>query len=184
MPRPAAQEQDPDQLAGPAIITPLHVQDRHLSKVAGTPRGWRKRTPLEAYYDQGKLEGGNGKYDARTRKEAGTAYTALWDTAQSAGRDSTQAINLSRGTGGAGISHSQSDAIRSLIAVESHLGQRDRAIIRSVCGCGDEPHEAIAKISPDYTKATSARFRESLDALADALAAVRLRPGRMDMRVI
>lgn len=169
---------DPDEAAvqAPAVITPLHVRDRETSIVAGSPKGWRKWTPLEAAYEQGKLAGGNPRFDAARRFAAGQEYAKLWDTAQSSGRDSTQALNVSRG-GGSGLpmTQAQADAVRALVAIESRMGQRDRVIIRMVCGHGHFPSEAVALVSAGYMKATTPRFQEALDALVEAIDAVHRR---------
>jgi len=181
MPKPAIKD-DTQEPVGPAVVTALHVRDRPISKDAGAKLAWRKWTPLEAAFEHGKLSGGSPRYDAAARFAAGQHYASLWDTAQSSGRDSTQALNVSRGGGnGIPLSQAQSDAVKALVALHCHLGQRDRIIIRMVCGEGHFPSEAVATVSTDYAKATSARFRESLDALCEAFEAVRRGPGRMNV---
>lgn len=184
MTRPAKQpDQDQSEPVGPAVVTRLHVQNRPVSKEAGAKLAWVKWTPLEAAFEHGKLEGGDKRYSADARLAAGKHYTTLWDLAQSSGRDSTHALNVNRGGGnGLPLTQAQSDAIRSLVTIESHMGQRDRIICRMVLGQGHFPSEAVAMVSPDYTKATSPRFREALDALADALEAARKSPGKVNMR--
>jgi hypothetical protein len=175
-----------DEVQTPAKISELHVlgrpaTDRDMKPVTGK-QAWTKWTPLEAAYHGGKL-GEKDSSDARSRLNAGLTYSAIWDAAQSAGRDSTQALNISRGTGGGGFSQAQSDSIKALVTIDSHLGQRDRIIIRMTCGEGHFPSEAVAMVSPDYAKATTARFKEALDALADVLETVRRHPGRVSLRV-
>jgi hypothetical protein len=80
------------------------------------------------------------------------------------------------------LSQAQMDAMRELISVESHLGERDRKIIRMVCGFGEWPSKAVAMVSPDYEKATIPRFKESLDALIEAFETARRRPGQFGQR--
>jgi hypothetical protein len=160
------------------VVTPLHRQDRELTKVAGSPKAWSKWTPHEAAFNQGKLSGGNG-YTPEARFMAGQRYAEVWDAAQSAGRDSTQAQNISRGFGGGSISQAQSDAIKALVAIDSHMGQRDRIIIRMVCGEGYFPSEAVRLACGDYKDTVSARYREALDALVDAVEEARKVPGRV-----
>lgn len=160
---------EPDVVVTPSLITAMHVQDRETSKVAGAPRAWRRMSQLEAAYMQERL-GARDSNDARRRYEAGNMFTRLWDCAQSAGRDSTAAFDFV-GHGGSGIpiTIAQQAAIRHLVAIEMHLGQRDRTIIRAVCALGHSPAEAmtLARLCSD-TRVTP-RLCEALDALAEAL---------------
>lgn len=160
---------EPEEIQAPSLITPLHMQDRETSKVAGAPRAWRKITHLENAYQQERL-GQLDSNDARRRRFAGEAYTELWDCAQSAGRDSTAGFDARGGMGsGVPLTERQRAAISRLVAVEMHLGQRDRTIIRSVCAYGYSPAEAIARARLDKDTRVTARFCEALDALADAM---------------
>ena len=78
-------------------------------------------------------------------------------------------IAISKSGGTASLSQGQMSALRALAAVEARLGERDRAIIRMVCGEGFAPVEAVrAACGDDYKHTTAARFREALDALTDA----------------
>lgn len=181
-PNPKPQD---DGIDGPAVEDRLHVWERPATDDQMRPIigkfGCTKWTPLEAAYQNGKL-GDKDSSDARSRLNAGLTYSGIWDTAQSAGRDSTQALNVSRSSGGGSISQAQSDSIKALVAIESHLGQRDRIIIRMVCGEGHFPSEAVAMVSPDYAKATMPRFRESLDCLIEAIEKWRKNPKSFEMR--
>jgi len=187
MTRHAPAPQSDDEVVGPAVVSELHVLGRPATDKDNKPvigkTAWTKWTPLEAAYHNGKL-GEKDSSDARSRLNAGLTYASIWDTAQSGGRDSTQALNVSRSSGGGSTSQAQSDSIKALVAIDSHLGQRDRIIIRMVCGEGHFPSEAVAMVSPDYAKATTARFKEALDALADALETVRRNPRRANMEVV
>lgn len=157
-----------DAIEAPVLITPLHVQDRETSKVAGAPKGWRKLEPLEAAYAQDRL-GPKDSNAARDRYDAGRMFTRLWDASQSAGRDSTQAFDFCGGGQGVPLTLAQQSAIRRLVAIELHLGVRDRTIIRGVCAYGHNPSEAmeLAKLGRD-TRVTP-RLCEALDALCDAI---------------
>ncbi len=91
--------------------------------------------------------------------------------AQTTGRDSTQMVSISKSGGGATLGQSQLAALRALAAVEARLGERDRRIVRMVCGEGFAPVEAVrAACGEDYKHTIAARFREALDALAEGLA--------------
>jgi hypothetical protein len=171
------------EVASPSKITKLHVRarpalDDKMRPITGKT-AWTKWTPLEAAFQNGKLQGGDSKYSPIDRFNAGKKYEEIWDLAQSAGRDSTQAFCISRGFGGGSIGQTQSDAVTALVRVDSHLSQRDRIIIRMVCGEGHFPSEAVAMVSADYVKATAARFREALDSLIEAFEKVRKQPGRV-----
>lgn len=172
----------PTEPMGPAKETGLHVwarpaTDDNMRPIVGK-MACVKWTPLEAAFNQGKLQGGSSKYAPKARFDAGMKYAEIWDTAQSSGRDSTQALNISRSTGGGSISQSQSDAVKALVSVESHLSQRDRIIIRMVCGQGYFPSEAVRTVCEDYRDTVSARFREALDGLIEAFELARKGPGR------
>lgn len=181
-----ASKQDDMEIVGPAVETRLHVWERPATDDQMRPiigkTACTKWTPLEAAYQNGKL-GDKDSSDARSRLNAGLTYSSIWDAAQSAGRDSTQALNVSRSSGGGSISQAQSESIKALVAIESHLGQRDRIIIRMVCGEGHFPSEAVAMVSPDYAKATMPRFREALDALDEAITKYRKNPKVVSMEV-
>jgi hypothetical protein len=182
MPKKSTRPRDLPQPEAPAVITPLHRKDRLISPTAGAPKGYRKLTPLEATYAKNQLAGGSERHLAQDRFDAGQRYSELFDLAQVTGRDSTQALNLSGGGAGLPLSVAQSEAITALVCVESHLGARDRQIIRMVCGMGNWPSEAVSQIySGDYKFTTMARFRESLDALIEAFETARRYPGRVKL---
>lgn len=165
-------DQDDDQPQGPAVSSELHQWNRKLFSENGKEiigkKGCRKWSPLEAAYARGQL-GALDSGMARDRLTAGLSYSTLYDTAQSAGRDSTQAFGASRSSGSGGIGNAQADAIMALVAIDSHMGSRDRLIVRSVCGEGHFPSEAVAMVAPGYAKATTPRFCEALDALCEAM---------------
>jgi hypothetical protein len=170
---------------GPAKITALHVLDRpatdgDMRPITGTA-AWRKLTHLQAAYRKGQLQGGK-KYTAEDRRDAGQDYTAIFDAAEAPGKDSTQALNAIRGGSGGSSSGALAKASSELACIHSHMGQRDREIIIKICGEGYSPAEAVRHVCGDYRDTVSARFREALDALCDAMTAARKRPGAVDMR--
>lgn len=159
-----------DEVLAPILLTPLHVQDRTLSKVAGSPQGWRKMSIIEHAYQHERL-GEKDSNAARDRLSAAVFFTKIWDCAQKAGRDSTASLNAG-GYGGSGapLSEAQQSAIRRLVAIEMHLGRNDRMIVRGVCAWGYTLNEAVhdlAKLQRDTR--VSGRVCEALDALADAI---------------
>lgn len=163
-----ARDDQPADIQGPAKILHLHVQDRETSKVAGAPRAWRKLSQLYNAYQLERL-GPLDSGEARSRLTAGEIFTKLWDTAQSAGRDSTQALDGAGSNGGTPLSEVQRAAIQRLVSIELHLGMRDRAIIRAVCAYGHSPREAMVMAKMPSDTRVTARFCEALDALADAV---------------
>jgi hypothetical protein len=168
---------DQETPQSPAKITALHRQDRELSTVAGAPKGWRKESVLQSVYDRGFLAGGSNRYSAMQRRDAGEAYSEIFDTAQASGRDSTQALNISRSHGGLPLSQAQATAIRHLVSIHSHMGERDRRIVWMVCGEGHWPSEAVRSVCADYRDTVPARFREALDSLIEAMEMARRQPG-------
>lgn len=168
-------------IQGPAIVGPLHTLDRpatdkDMKPITGTA-AWRKLTPLQAAFAKDQLAGGSERYTAADRYGAGQDYTAIFDAAQPGGRDSTQALNAISGGSRGSDSAARSKASSSLACIHSHMGHRDRQIIMLVCGEGYAPNEAIIRVlGRDYIKAVSARFREALDSLADAMEASRQKP--------
>jgi hypothetical protein len=168
-------------IEAPAIIGADHARDRAYvtdggSAIAGA-KAWRRLSPLEQAFLRGQLAGGAPRHDAQARFEAGKRYGEMFAIAQSTGRDSTDMDRISRSGGAHAISDGQAGAIRALIAVESRLGERDRAIVRLVCGFGFFPSEAVRQVCADYRHTIPARLREALDALVEAFAASRRERG-------
>jgi len=174
-----------EQPETPAKVTHLHVQDRAFRNDAGQivagQQAWRRLSPLEACYAKGQLAGGSDRYTAQARFDAGQRYSEIFLTAQSSGRDSTQALNVSRSGGGLPLSQAQSDAIRVLVTIHSHMGAKDRLIVTRVCGEGHFPSAAVREVCGDYRDTVSARFREALDGLIEAMETGRRDPGRVSM---
>lgn len=164
MPKSAQAE---EEIVGPAVITELHSHDRELTKVAGGARGWRKKTPLKAYYDNDRLD--QGIYTAEQRLIAGEKYADIWDACQTAGRDSTQALSRVSGRGLGNAILARMSASEALRYIHSGLSKRDRHIVESVCGKGEDIHIVIRRISPRYKHEVAVRFCEALDALIEAL---------------
>lgn len=175
---------DRDEIQSPAIVRPSHIQDRELTTVAGGPRGWRNVSPLQAAFAKGQLYGGNRKYDGLQRLDAGTVYSDTFALSQSSGRNILDLSSHGRG-GGLPYSIAQGQALCEIAVLDSHLGIRDRTIIRKVCGEGASLAEAVAlACGPDFAKATLPRFRESLDALIEALEASRRSPNKVRMEIL
>lgn len=167
------------QPEGPAVIRDTHVQDRHISHVAGAPKGWRDLSPLERAFKKGQLRGGSTRYTENQRFEAGQTYAMAFLIANGAGTtDSTQALNVSRSSNGFTPPQSQQDAIFVVGEIEAGMGARDCCIIRMVCGVGHEPVKAIQHVCADYQHTIQARFREALDSLIEAVEQYR-RSGRV-----
>lgn len=172
-----------EEIDAPAIINSDHVRNRAFvieipdgrdtKRIIAPGKGWRRLSPLEQAYLRGQLAGGAARHDALARFEAGKRYGEMFAIAQSSGRDSTNMDRISRSGGGASISDSQASAIRAVIAVDSRMSARDRAIVRLVCGEGFFPSEAVRQVCADYRHTIPARLREALDGLVEAFEAAR-----------
>lgn len=159
---------------GPAVLHSGHVQDRVISPAAGAPKAWRNLSPLESAHAKNQLSGGNQRYSAAQRFEAGTNYAQIFLIANGAGgRDSTQAMNVAGGTAGYEMPQSQQMAFRALAEIDGCMGARDARIIRRVCGEGNKVTETVMDICADYDRTAPARFREALDALIESFAGQR-----------
>lgn len=174
-----------EQPTGPAVVTQLHVQDRAFrndqQQIVAGQQAWRRLSPLEACYAKGQLAGGSDRYTAQQRLEVGKRYSDIFEASEGSGRDSTQALNVSRSGGGLPLSQAQGEAIRARASIHSHMGERDRLIVMMVCGQGFFPSEAVRTVLGDYKHTVAARFREALDALADAMETARRLPGSFSM---
>lgn len=170
-----------DEPETPAIIGPEHVRDRQFANDRGVVvlgrAAWRKLSPLQAAYAKGQLAGGNERYSAEVRLRAGMDYTAIFDSAQSGSKDSSQnLIRVDSSAKESSLAMTQAAAIRALAVIHSHLGTRDRRIVMMVCGEGHQPAAAVREVCGDYEKAVAGRFREALDALIEAMETSRRNP--------
>jgi hypothetical protein len=169
------------QPEAPAKLQPGHVQDRGLTHIAGAPKGWRRLSPLESAFEKGQLKSDRSKHDPVARYNAGKAYEQAWLLSQASGKDSTDIERVCSGPT-VGLSIAQQEAIRWLVSVHSNMGMNDRKIILRVCGEGYWPSEAVAEAcGPDFVKSTLPRFRESLDALIEAIENARRYPRRVNV---
>lgn len=161
-----------DIIQSPAIVTKLHVQDRNLTRDTGSKKGWRKLSPLERAYENGQL-GGDGQMP-KARRDAGMEYGEMFRLSQSSGRDSTDLDRVSGAGQGLAFAEKQGIALRQIASIDSHMGRRDRLIVRMVCGQEFFPSEAVAAAcGSDSAKRTMPRFREALDALIEAMETAR-----------
>ena len=150
---------------------------RNISARAGAKKAWRNDAehPLSLAYAKGQLIRGNERHSSQQRFEAGDEYRLLFETMHRSGRDSTD-INLVSGGTALSLTQAMADAIKRIIAIDSHLKKQDRAIVRRVCGEGWWPSEAVREACGEhYDKATVPRFCEALDNLIEAIEAARRR---------
>lgn len=186
-PDPSQSGVDRTQIEAPAIITPLHRQDRAFRNDGGQlvtgQVAWSKLTHVEAYFDQGRLAGGNPAYGEGQRFAAAQHYAKLYLIAEPSGTDSTQALNISRSMSTGSANTARTAAGIKLAVIHSHLGQKDRQIIEMVCGRDYSPAEAVRTVCGDYRDTVAARFREALDALVEALEQARRNPKIINMEV-
>lgn len=168
-----------EQPEGPAKITDMHVQDRHLDKV-GDRRGWSLLMPYEKAHRAGKLVCREKCTSAAAteaevikafdRYQAAKAFDEGWRVCNASW---PAGFNLDRvralGCPG-GFADFQRDSKAYWRRIELKMGTRDWMICRRVCGEGYAIAEAVTAISPSYKDSTLARFREALDALVEARA--------------
>lgn len=158
-----------DEVQGPAVIGPTHVQDRIISPVAGAKTGWRNLSVIEIAYRRGKF-GAMDSQMARLRRDAGLEFSDLWDSREASGRDSTQALNGSRSSGGGlPISLRQMQAMERLKKIKGDVGARSYIILRAFCGEGMLPSEAIKLAGCHEDTRVVARLCDALDELIVAL---------------
>lgn len=184
--KPNPQPQEEDDIVGPAIVRDDHVQDRTLSKEAGSKAGWSRLTVFERSHRAGKLmdkERCTGdtpaKIESATRAEAqraidrydaGKHFAECWLIANTTNWGCASDFNRVRvlGVAGSFVDH-QIDVKDFMRALEKRLGTRDWMILRRVCGENYPIAETVTDITPGYRASTLARFREALDALVDAI---------------
>jgi hypothetical protein len=183
--REAAQENLDSALKGmdgPAVIRPHH-ELRPATNDQGTAitgkLAWRNSCQLQAALDQGKLNSEIGdKWSGWDRFSCAKEYQKIYDMTESTGGiDSTQAMNVSRSSRCGSGNDARDRAWDLRLSLESNLSERDRIIIRKVCGEGCTPAQGVALISPGYKHTVWARFREALDSLCEAFEMVRKQPG-------
>lgn len=172
--KPKRRLPEPD---GPAVIIGEHAQDREISPVAGSPKAWRRYSVLELAHKRGQLNGGAGKEREYLRLKAAEDYVKLFLTAQSSGKDSTDVGRVISVSQRMPITERQVIAMRDLARIERNMGSRDRLIIRKVCGENYRLSEAVmAACGAGYRDRVTARFREALDALIEAMETARREP--------
>lgn len=178
--------ESPARIDGPAKETERHVWNRPATDDKGRPItgmvACTKLTPLELAFDRGQLKGGNPKYTDVARVVAGTNYAKIYNTSEPHGRDSTQALNISRSSTLGMNNDAQERSWDARLAIESYLSQADRTIIRMVCGEDATPAAAVSAACNDYKHTVPARFREALDNLIEAMVEAEKNPRRFDMK--
>lgn len=169
-----------EAISGPAVVRAEHAKDRAVSPGAGAPRAWRARSVLELAFERNQLDDGEGDalgrtFRARRRFDAGALYGRLFLVAQTSGKDSTDLDRIASVSTRLPLSERQAGAIRALSSIESRMGQRDRRIVRMVCGENCRLNEAVlSQCGESYRHFVTPRFREALDTLIEAVEAVRL----------
>lgn len=168
-----------EETLGPAVLRAEHVRDRTVSLGSGAPKAWRSRSVLELAFERGQLDDGEGAalsrtFRAKRRIDAAALYTKLYAVAETSGKDSTDLDRIASVSTRLPLTERQAEAIRSLTAIESRMGARDRRIVRMVCGENYRLSEAVLAVcGKSYRYSVIVRFREALDALIEAVEAFR-----------
>lgn len=157
----------------PAVVTVLHVQDRVTSTVAGAPKAWRKRTPFDKLFDDGRLEGGLPANSAKDRYMAGLIYADLFLLVEPSGKDSTDVDRVNKSLNGLPFSQCQATAGRTLAAIQRHMAPKDHRIVMMVCGQEYQAAEAVRIVCGGFKDTVTDRFREAVDGLIEGMAEAR-----------
>lgn len=173
-------------IQGPAIETDRHVWNRPATDDNGKPilgkTACSVLTPFELAFARGQLKGGNPKFNAVDRYNAGDYYGKLVKCSERGGRDSTQAFAISRSNTLGSNNDLQQRAWDSRIAIGSYLSAADRKIIEMVCGDDATPAEAVkVACGGDFKHTVPARLRGALDALIEAIEQYKKNPRRFNM---
>lgn len=179
-------QESPDQIDGPAIITPMHVErplnDAHGRAIIGkvgtkVETQFQRACRLAQLVDKAMCTDEKAKAieieRALDRRDAGNEFVDAWDKRYRGGKDST---DLSRGgsaANSAGISDAQIDAGNLMAGWERHMGANDWMLVRRVCGENYAIAQAVSEISIGYRDSSLARFREAMDGLIRAKADAR-----------
>jgi hypothetical protein len=163
------------------IDAPALVKDTHaLGRRVGHKEGWENLSVFERAHRAGKLMDRERCTDqeatkaeaerALDRYQAGDRFTEGWKVANAGNWANGSDYNSVRVVGcpGSFVDH-QIDVKNFMRALEAELGTRDWMILRRICGENYPIADTITDITPAYRATTLARFRESLDALIEAI---------------
>jgi len=144
---------------GPAIVTAMHKQSRALSKVAGSPKGWRRIDRLQWLRDHNAI--------ADHQLFAGRRLQEDW---QQSKLEASPSMQMSRSGGGAStsISDGKCDAIDRLKRAMAQLPREVETILTLFLLPEDEPFslERCAAIVREDVKAARFAIRVGLTILA------------------
>jgi hypothetical protein len=175
-----------DTVERPAVIMSDHARDRVLARGAGAKKGWSRLSVYEREFRRGSYVCKERCTDVREtdaelrraldRYEAAKAFDQGWQVCAASwpGSSGFERVRGGGGVPGAFVDH-QRDVKDYWRRVEKTMGANDWLILRRVCGENYTVAQAVAAIGPGYKFSTLARFREALDALVAARAAVKRR---------
>lgn len=174
-----------EEIQEPALIRDTHALGRRV----GYKAGWENLSIFERAHRSGKLMDKERCTDqeatkieagkALDRYEAGDRFAEGWAVANAGNWAAGTDFNRVRvmGTPGSFVDH-QIDVKNFMRALEMELGTRDWMILRRICGENYPIAETITDITPAYRATTLARFRESLDALVEAIPVAMRKAGK------
>jgi hypothetical protein len=187
MPQPKHTEEVEAPIQGPAKESERHVWNRpatddHMRPILGK-NACSVVSSLVLALDRGQLRGGSPNYSEKDRFNAGEYYGMLVKVSQKGGRDSTQALNVSRSTTLGSNNDLQERAWDSLLAIGSYMSPANRKIVDMVCGDDATPAEAVrSACGGDFKHTVPAKLRDALDSLIEAIKMAEKYPGRFNMR--
>lgn len=180
-----AERREGAAVEGPAVVTPMHRQERPLfdetsgREIVGR-RGYSNETQFERFLRLNQHICKEACTDRRAeaveidraldRRDAGKAFANAWKEREPGSRDSTD-LAPRGGSTSDGLTTAMVTAGKLLHGWQAHMGGNDWMLVRRVCGEDYTVARTVAEISPGYVKASVARFREALDALVAGQAA-------------
>ncbi len=109
-------------------------------------------------------------------------YDLLIDAAEiRSGRDST-ALDIVSGGGGYPVTQGRSDAIRKLVSTDSFMSEKDRTIVRKLCEGWSLPGAVKEACGDVFRFVVTARVRDALDALVQAMKRAKKTGYKFDMK--
>lgn len=157
-----------EMIEAPSIVRPYHAQDRTLSTVAGSKKGYRNKNehPLTAAFDS------NPPKIASDEFAAGEIYRSFYAAMFPAGRDSTQ-LTVVAGSGQI-VADINVDASRAISAIERRLSNPWKIIVQKFCGEGHSARQACCDAGLGDPRETWANIRLALSKLSTAIEGVKL----------
>jgi hypothetical protein len=170
-PKPVTLRRAPIEIAAPAKAGPgqSFVIETFAEKSVGQSKRYRNigDHPLSMAWHKGQL--------SDEQYIAGNTFFTLYATINSSGRDSTQALEAGRCSGGS------SDHLDRMVSagadlnrIETAMGARNYRIVANFCGKAMPMTEAVQRVVACHPNGIRFRMSEALEDLSDALDSARI----------